>query len=99
MRISDWSSDVCSSDLMSWLTMAWRTAGRLGWGGGPSVLFSPFRLAETPVLKEGIGDHRQERMAVQAHPGAPLEVVEPELLLHLLMRLLAHPAQIGRAHV
>jgi hypothetical protein len=45
-------------------------------------------------------------VAVKALPGSPLEVVEAEFLLHLLMRLVANPssldgrsqrAQIGRS--
>jgi len=32
------------------------------------------------MLKEGEGDHRHERMTVQALPGSPLEVVEAEFL-------------------
>ena len=57
------------------------------------------------MLEEGVGDHRHKGMTVKALPGSPLEVVEAEFLLHLLMRLLANPsclygggqsAQIGR---
>src|SRR3546814_4997831 len=33
MRISDWSSDVCSSDFRRRRGWAWRSAGR-GWRGG-----------------------------------------------------------------
>src|ERR687886_468321 len=34
---------------------------------------------------------------MQAAPGAPLVVIESELLLHLLVRLLAAPARLDRA--
>jgi hypothetical protein len=37
------------------------------------------------VLQESEGEHRHERVAVKTLPGSPLEVVEAELLLHLLM--------------
>ena len=72
-----------------------RTAGRLGRGGGPgsggvATLFSP----EPQVLQEGEGEPAQERVVVQPAPGAALEVVEPQLLLELLVRLLAHPARL-----
>jgi len=30
--------------------MAWRTAGKLGCGGGPLILFFPPRLGEATVL-------------------------------------------------
>src|SRR4051812_11117576 len=74
-----------------------RTAGRLGRGGGPgsgggATLFSP----EPQVLQEGEGEPAQERVVVQAAPGAALEVVEPQLLLELLVRLLAHPARLDQ---
>lgn len=44
------------------------------------------------MLEEGIGDHGHQGMAVKAAPGAALEVVEAQFLLHLLVGLLAHPA-------
>ena len=43
------------------------------------------------MLQEREGDERHQRVAVQACPGAALEVVEPELILELLVRLLANP--------
>src|SRR3954453_10504163 len=72
-----------------------RTAGRLGRGGGPgsggvATLFSP----EPQVLQEGEGEPAQQRVVVQPAPRAALEVVEAELLLELLVRLLAHPARL-----
>src|SRR4051795_10529852 len=72
-----------------------RTAGRLGRGGGPgsggvATLFSP----EPQVLQEGEGEPAQERVVVQPAPRAALEVVEAQLLLELLVRLLAHPARL-----
>jgi hypothetical protein len=53
------------------------------------------------LLEERVGDHRHERVAVQAGPGSALEVVEAELLFHLLVRLLAGPARFdrGREHL
>ena len=36
------------------------------------------------MLEEGIGDHGHQGMAVKAAPGAALEVVEAQFLLHLL---------------
>ena len=50
------------------------------------------------MLEEGVSNHRHERMAVQALPGAALEVVEAEFFLELLMRLLADPARLDRSH-
>src|SRR5262245_35640112 len=44
--------------------MAWRTAGKVGWGGGPLILFFPPCCCEAAMLEEGVGDHRHERMTV-----------------------------------
>ena len=76
------------------IRMAWRTAGRLGLGGGPSVLFSPPRFSEAPVLEEGHGHHGHERVSVKPSPGSALEVIKAELLFHLLVGLLAGPARL-----
>jgi len=57
------------------------------------TFFSP-SLHQTPMLQEGVSDHGHQGVTVEAAPGAPLEVVEAELLLHLLMGLLAHPARL-----
>src|SRR3954451_24470955 len=78
-------------------TMWRRIAGRLGRGGGPGsggvpTLFPP----EPQVLEEGEGELAQQGVGVQAAPGAPLEVVEAELVLHLLVHLLANPASLDR---
>ena len=73
-----------------------RTAGRLGRGGGPpsgrSAPFSP----EPQVLEEGESQLAQQGVVVQAAPGAPLEVAQPELALHLLVHLLADPARLDQ---
>jgi hypothetical protein len=50
------------------LRMAWRTAGRLGCGGGPEILFFPFGLFEPPGLEEGERDHAHEAVPVQSLP-------------------------------
>ena len=73
-------------------------AGSVGWGGGlgsPSVIFSPLRLVgEAEMLEEREGDHDQDGVMVQTVPTAPLEVIESEFLLHLLVSLLADPARL-----
>src|SRR4051794_22937023 len=48
-----------------------RTAGKLGCGGGPGILFSPLRGCEALMLKEGVGDHRHEGMILAALIQAP----------------------------
>src|SRR3954452_25233435 len=78
--------------------MARRMAGSVGWGGGPgspSVIFSPLQLVgEAEMLEERESDHDQDGVMVQTVPTAPLEVIESEFLLHLLVSLLADPARL-----
>lgn len=42
------------------------------------------------MLQEG--DHRHQGMAVQAFPGSPFEVIQPQFLRQLLVGVLADPA-------
>ena len=58
------------------------------------MLFFPFRLLETLMLQERVGDHGHERVPAQALPGSPFEVIEAELFFHLLMGLLTNPARL-----
>ena len=83
---------------MSAATMRRRIAGRLGLGGGPAsggvrVLFPP----EPQVLQEGGGELAEERVVVQATPAPALEVIQAELVLHLLMHLLADQRALIKA--
>src|SRR3546814_3824173 len=66
-RISDWSSDVCSSDLMRGLSPPDRTAGADHRAGAAEA--ASFRLAPPPA-KAGGG--WEGVPTVQADPGAPL---------------------------
>jgi hypothetical protein len=74
--------------------MAWRTAGKLGWGGGPLILFFPPHLCEATVLEEGVSDHGHECMTMEALPGSSLKVIKPEFLLQPLMGLFANPSRL-----
>lgn len=65
--------------------------------GLPLILVTLTRRLQTEVLEESEGDHSQERMVVESEPGATLEVVESQLLLHLLVRLLAAPPRLDRS--
>jgi len=72
-------------------------AGRLGWGGGPGsgglpVLFPP----EPQMLQEREGELAQEPVVVQATPAPALEMVEAQLVLHLLVHLLADPTSLDQ---
>lgn len=77
--------------------MAWRTAGKVGWGGGPRILFFPSRLSEPLGLQEGVSHRRHQGMAVKSGPGSPFEVIEAEFFFELLVRLFADPARFDRA--
>src|SRR6187200_444992 len=74
--------------------MARRTAGKLGCGGGPLILFFPSYCCEAAILEECVCDHRHERMTVKALPGSPLEVIETEFFFQLLVSLLANPSRL-----
>jgi hypothetical protein len=73
------------------------THGRQAWlrrRSGDS--FFPPRAGEAAMLEEGVGDHCHERMTMKTGPGSPLEVVETEFFLQLLMGLLADPPRLDR---
>ena len=74
--------------------MAWRTAGRVGWGGGPLILFFPLCCCEAAMLEEGVRDHRHERMTMKALPRSSLEVIETEFFFQLLVSLFADPSRL-----
>src|SRR3954452_22206488 len=76
--------------------MARRISGSDGCGGGPSrTSFSPpTRRLQAPVLQIGEGDAGHQRVPMQASPGPPFEVAQPEFLLELLVHLLAGPARL-----
>ena len=75
--------------------MACRTAGRVGCGGGPLILFFPRHFCEAAMLEEGVGDHCHQYMTMKTLPRPPLEVVETKFLLELLMGLLADPPRLN----
>jgi hypothetical protein len=56
--------------------------------------FSPARFSEAAALQEGVCDHGHEGVAMEAMPGAALEVIEAQLFLELLMRLFANPSRL-----
>src|SRR3990167_4377007 len=72
-------------------------AGRVGCGGGVGGVFFPTRCPEATGLQEGERDHAHEGMSVKSLPRSPLEVIEAELFLQLLMGLLTDPAGLDCA--
>ena len=72
--------------------------GQAGPGGGPGsgglpVLFPP----EPQMLQEREGELAQEPVVVQATPAPALEMVEAQLVLHLLVHLLQTQRLLIRA--
>src|SRR3546814_8415183 len=102
MRISDWSSDVCSSDLLSYrFTIG--VGEMLGFLGQGTLLLIPKRLfgreCTFPVSLERPGDQaviRVDRFVTTAHERR-LVAGAFQAQLPLLMKLLTF--EIGRAHV
>jgi hypothetical protein len=74
--------------------MARRSSGSVGRGGGAfgGRFFPPPGGLEPQVLEISASDTGHERVSVETSPGSALEVVEAELLLELLVRLLAYPS-------
>ena len=74
-----------------------RMAGRLGWGGGPAPIF-PWVLfpPEPQMLQEGKGKLAEQGVVMQPTPAPALEVIEAQLVLHLLVHLLADPASLDQ---
>src|SRR3546814_7788117 len=95
MRISDWSSDVCSSDLLdAMLAQEIRVAGEV------------LRLADDDArdteLQDGAGAHHAGRQrGVERHPAVALLPAGAAQAVHLAVgdRIALLDAQIGRAHV
>ena len=74
-----------------------RTSGSVGRGGGPGSLPTPRLFPPEPqMLEEGEGELAQERVVMQPAPAPALEMIEAELVLHLLVHLLADPARLDR---
>jgi hypothetical protein len=46
------------------------------------------------MLEESVSNHGHERVAVEALPGSPLEVVETHFFFQLLVSLLANPSRL-----
>src|SRR3546814_5296019 len=104
MRISDWSSDVCSSDLAlssSWPASARRQAAavRRAWPADQPAdhpVLYPRRLGRTLVRESD-----QAGVAgLQADPGRPCAPGHPPVTESPMIRFsVFHKPQIGRAHV
>lgn len=65
-------------------------------GGAATVVFFPAARTQAQVLEKREGEHREQRMVMQAQPTAPFEMIESEFFLHLLVGLLTHPPRFDR---
>lgn len=80
-----------------------RTSGKLGDGGGPGRrrdacrFFALSAQPQPPRLQKQQRRHGQQRMMAQSMPRSALEMVQTQLLFHLLMRLFARPSRLDRA--
>lgn len=61
-----------------------------------SVSGHRLRRDEAAMLEECERDHREQRVVVQPESRTALEVIEPEFVLQLLVRLLTAPAGLNR---
>src|SRR3546814_2592891 len=103
MRISDWSSDVCSSDLASAEGPLFKLPGgsaRLAFGGG--MRKSKFIL-DIASIESGNAVPSQkfviDRTTSYGYGEISLPVISPSNSVPLVNRLSFTAAEIGRAHV
>src|SRR3546814_9463452 len=103
MRISDWSSDVCSSDLVAWVV-----AGKPRHQGAAVVAQTDADVAvEQTVAVAVFGDQEQAAVEVAAGggrgagaaAGAGEEVFDAGVEGTGALRAFAAGGEIGRAHV
>src|SRR3546814_4869266 len=92
MRISDWSSDVCSSDLASHSFLEVRLYGRVDWNDRVLVLNE---VAQMGIFLVADRRFKADRFLGDIHHLAPFFKRHREALGHFLGRRL----EIGRAHV
>src|SRR3546814_5429751 len=88
MRISDWSSDVCSSDLVGLLLVFLNLAPGVGTTGGASHRGYGLAGATTDLVAKQTTDHR-----TNGGTGDLVRVLRLHLILHHLV--LAHFARTG----
>src|SRR3546814_10274620 len=97
MRISDWSSDVCSSDLMALLQAAGLKAVPTGLDHGTVTAISGHRPFEITTLRRDVEtDGRRARVAFTDDWQA--DAARRDFTFNA-MSCTAEGCQIGRAHV
>src|SRR3546814_7885144 len=104
MRISDWSSDVCSSDLCVTAAQAYALCGRPGGAGGGSPLrFGSAARQPTVQLVPALAQPLLVLLVVRHLPfnqrPEPRRVVHVHEMAKLVHGNVAKNREIGRAHV
>src|SRR3546814_8214806 len=104
MRISDWSSDVCSSDLFFSLEMRDEDLGRRALAGKSGVSVSgieegTYDAFEWDELQAAQQIFLQSRMLVDDRPGIRVDQIRDRCIVLKRSRNLKAIVKIGRAHV
>src|SRR3546814_4319646 len=100
MRISDWSSDLCSSDLLEFVDMISEEPGHPVRGSlGPTRLHVVHLVAQNALESGGqfADEFLEEPGDVGLKPAGRLVSASSEEQQHVSVR--GHPGEIGRAHV
>src|SRR3546814_3999292 len=87
MRISDWSSDVCSSDLLPFILIHGGWGGGQGWWKVKSLLEKQGHRVFAPSLP-GQGDRAQEggpHVNLTSHVNAIVALIARERLEHVVL--------------
>src|SRR3546814_3326151 len=97
MRISDWSSDVCSSDLLLWFGL-FKDVQRLSAADVPSLLHAPAAKLEppSPQIEQRWYAAAFERVQSYIRAG---DIYQANLTFPSTLPVPEDPRKIGRAHV
>src|SRR3546814_12455757 len=87
MRISDWSSDVCSSDLV---VVGW------GWDRGPPLQLAVLEIEVLPPVDRRLAGHEYQH--VSGLPAAEPAITHPRQT-HALVSRHQRPGDLGDAEI
>src|SRR3546814_10418797 len=94
MRISDWSSDVCSSDLFAWLAVEADRQGAAGWIN--EWTNDAFADAADQALPEGADDDGDRRINTDKLPSLRFSLLFLGLMVSLPLPSQLYPLSYGR---
>src|SRR3546814_16388487 len=97
MRISDWSSDVCSSDLLAGVLRSLAAGRHRGTAAGRAGT-ALVAAVDVPTVEDGLHLVAGQRLELEQRLGPPVHVVHVlgEHLARLFLRFL-DDAELGRA--